>query len=93
MSPGAIKAALRHKRWQRLNEHVVCMHTGPLTAEEVHLAVLASCPATIALAGLTATAVHGVTGFEVPEVHVLVGRGTRVLPVPASRSSCTKCGC
>lgn len=80
-SPGAIKAAIRHERWQRLNEHVVCLHTGPLTVEEMRTAVLASCAAACALAGVTATAVHGVTGFEALEVHVVVARGSRVLPV------------
>ena len=80
-SPGAVKAAIRHKRWQRLNEHVVCLHTGPLTADETLQAVLASCPARCGLAGLTAVGVHGVTGFGVPDVHVLVAAGTRVLPV------------
>ena len=80
-SPGAVKAALRHNRWQRLNEHVVCRHTGPLTPDETLQAVLLSCPARCGLAGLTSIAVHRVTGFGVAEVHVLVASGTRVLPV------------
>lgn len=81
VTQGAIKAALRSGRWQRLNEHVVCMHTGSLTQDEMREAVLASCSSQRALAGLTGVAVHGVRGFEVCEVHVLTVKGARVLPV------------
>lgn len=81
VTPSAIKAALKARRWQRLNEKVVCLHNGALTVEEARAAVVASCAARCALAGLTATAVHGVAGFDTPEVHVLVGRGSRVLAV------------
>ena len=81
MTPGAVKAALRSGRWRRLNEHVVALHTGTLTIEEAHAAVVASCATRCALAGLTSVAVHGVSGFPTPEVHVLIGRGGRVLPV------------
>ena len=81
MTPGVIRAALRAGRWQRLNEHVVCLHTGRLTLDEQREAVVASCAARCALAGVTAVAVHGVTGFETPEIHLVVGRGGRVLAV------------
>src|SRR5436309_1690291 len=81
MTPSAIRAALQGDRWQRLNEHVVCMHTGTLTVDEMREAVLASCSSLCALAGLTGMAVHGVRGFATPEIHVLVGKSCRVLPV------------
>jgi hypothetical protein len=79
---GQIRAEIAGRRWQSLNENVVCRHNGPLTREQGRLAVLLGAQRPAALCGLTALELAGISGFETSTVHIVVRRGARVLPVP-----------
>ncbi|MBA4608728.1 MULTISPECIES: hypothetical protein [Aeromicrobium] len=56
---------------------MVVTHSGPLTAEQRERAVLAACPTSSALAGLTAATRLGLRGFEPTEVHVVLPAGAK----------------
>lgn len=58
------------------------MHNGPLTEQQRRWAVFLSAPAPAALCGRTAMTMWGVAGHADVGIHILVGRGARVLPVP-----------
>ncbi|HWB68053.1 MAG TPA: hypothetical protein VG708_14615 [Mycobacteriales bacterium] len=78
----AVRANLRARRWQVLNDQVICAHNGSLRPEQARWAVWLSAPFPSALCSLTAMELRGVRGFETAAVHILVQRGARVLPVP-----------
>ena len=80
-----VDAQLDAGRWRRLNDHVVALHNGPLLRRAQMWAVLLSAQGIAALCSLTVLELHGVKGFSVEEIHVLVQRGARVLPVPGVR--------
>lgn len=69
---------LRCGHWQRLGRQVLVLHTGPLTARQQDWAAVLAMPGTAALAGLTAAARQGLTGFSDDVRHVLVPAGTHV---------------
>jgi hypothetical protein len=77
----AIRAQIDGRRWQELNEHVVVNHNGPLTHRQRMWAAYLSAPQPAAMCGLTAMAQWGVTGYETEDVHIVVRRGARLMPV------------
>lgn len=77
-----IRSELRARRWRLVGPRVVVLHRGPLTREQRWwIAVLHAGPGS-ALAGLSAAAAGGLTGWDRPEVHVVVPKGRRVPPLP-----------
>jgi hypothetical protein len=82
VSPSRQKAQLAAGRWQRLNERVICLHNGPLTRRQQLWAVLLSAPNQAALCGLTVLELHRIWGFATAQIHVVVGKGARLLAVP-----------
>jgi hypothetical protein len=85
-TPAAVVAHVAAGRWRALNEHVIVTHNGPLTWRQKLWAVDLSAPEPHAMAGLTAMQQWRITGFESDEVHVLVVRGARPLPVQGVRT-------
>lgn len=83
MIPSRYRAEIGAGRWRLLNEQVVCMHNGPLTWNQACWAVVLSAQGVAALCGLTAMQRLGVRGFETDDIHVLVSKSLRVLPVAA----------
>jgi hypothetical protein len=74
-----VRRRTRSELWSPLGGNVVALHTGTLTAEQrLWRAVLAQGEQLVALAGPTAAALHGLTGFESDTVHVLLPLGARV---------------
>lgn len=63
-------------RWQTIGPRVVVLHSGVLTdRQRLWVATLHSGPDS-ALAGLTAAAAEGLTGFDSPTLHTLVPHGS-----------------
>lgn len=73
---------VRAARWQTAGTQAVVSHNGPLTPEQQVWVSVINGRGGAALAGLTATALHGLAGYPSPELHVLVRQGVRVLPQP-----------
>lgn len=63
--------------WQRPCRGVVVTHNGPLTFDERVAVALASAPPGSALAGPTALAIDGFTGFDDGQLHIVIPRGGR----------------
>lgn len=58
-------------------------HGGPLTASQLRWAAVLACGPGVALAGLTAAGLSGLTGFEDRRIHLLIPASRRVrLPFP-----------
>ena len=80
----AVRSQLAARRWQAFGPRVVVLHNGPLTPRQQRWrAVLSQHHA--ALAGPTAAAEHGLSGFSddgADMVHVLVPHGSRVASIP-----------
>lgn len=76
-----IRSQIDAGRWRELNEKVVVGHNGPLTWRQRLWAVYLSAPDPAGICGLSSLQSWRVKGFETDDVHVLVGRGARVLPV------------
>jgi len=77
-----VRAQLAAQRWQRPVRAVVVTHNGPLKSAQRHLTALRGCAPGGALAGLTALAIDGFTGFEAQEVYVVLPSGARRPPEP-----------
>lgn len=70
-----VQGHLRARRWQLAGPQVLVLHTGPLSEEtRLWTAVLNAGPKA-ALCAWTALAVWGLTGWQRPRVHLVVGRG------------------
>lgn len=83
LSPAALRAQLSARRWQVRGPGVVVLHNGPLTGRQrLWCAVLAGGGQLCALAGPTAAAAQGLSGFEDERVHLVVPRGARLAPQP-----------
>ncbi|MBW9208778.1 hypothetical protein KV100_03850 [Mumia sp. zg.B21] len=63
--------------WQRPHRGVVVLHNGPLTAEQTTMVRLLSCSPGAVLAGPSALAYDGLTGFETDATYVSVPIGAR----------------
>jgi len=80
----AVRARIRLQRWQVCGRRVVVLHNGPLTPRQRQwVAVLSQHQA--ALAGITAAAEFGLTGFDDGRVHLLVEFGARRHQVPGAQ--------
>lgn len=79
LTPGAIDAELRARRWRAVGRHVIVLSNGPLSdAQRAWVAVLMfEKPA--ALVGLSAATAAGLTGFAPERVHVVVPHDTHVV--------------
>jgi hypothetical protein len=75
-------AQVQSGRWRQVNELVIVLHNGPLTAEQRETAVVMSAAGVAALGGLTAATRGGLKGFETEAVHVLIQRGAKLLDTP-----------
>jgi hypothetical protein len=76
----AVARQITARRWQVLGPRIVVLHNGPLTRDQrLWAGVLNSGGA---LAGPTAAAEHGLTGFDDERVHIVVPPNRRVPAVP-----------
>ncbi|MFC8921178.1 hypothetical protein [Cellulosimicrobium sp. NPDC057127] len=79
ITPGHVATQLRARRWTQVSSDVVLLHNGPPTARsELWIAVLGA-PEPVAIGSWTALALHGLTGWPRPGVHVVVRRGARTV--------------
>jgi hypothetical protein len=85
LSEAEILADLDGRRWQRLNDHVIATHNGPLNRSQAMWAVVLSAPGAVALCAETVYELFGVPGAETEVIHVLIPRGGRPLPVSGVR--------
>ena len=81
LSEAEVLANLDGRRWQRLNDHVIATHNGPLTRRQAMWAVVLSAPGSVALCAETVYELFAVPGAETEVVHVLIPRGGRPLRV------------
>jgi hypothetical protein len=81
VSGSYVRAQLTARRWQELNDIVICTHNGPLTERQSWWAAVLTAQPPVGLCSLTAMQYWDITGFPTPTVHILVVRGARVLPL------------
>lgn len=72
VSRGVIRHKLASERWRRRTESVLTTTTGPLSPEQERWVAVLHCGPDAMLGGLTALAVHGLTGWTRDEVTVIV---------------------
>lgn len=79
LTKARVVAQLDARRWRALSPELIVMHNGPLTElQQRWAATLAVGP----LAGRTALAQHGLTGWPSPSIEVVMPKGDRpVLPL------------
>ena len=80
----AVRAQVTARRWQTFGPRVVVLQSGPLTSRQQCWRAVLSQPQA-ALAGLTAAAEHGLSGFGDETLHVVVPYGAHVFPVAGVR--------
>jgi hypothetical protein len=81
-SESYFRAQIAARRWQSLNDSVICTHNGSLTATQQRWAAVLTAQPPVALASLTALECWGVAGLATADIHILVRRGARVSPLP-----------
>jgi len=67
-----VRAAVQARRWQAFGRRVVVLHNATLSAPQREWVAVLLAGKPVALAGLTAAAAAGLTGFGSDRVHVLV---------------------
>jgi hypothetical protein len=72
-----VRSQLCARRWRRIGRAIV-RHNGMVTPAEERQVALVNCGPRAVLTAFTAAALHGLTGWERDQVHVLVPRGARV---------------
>lgn len=77
LTPGAVRAQLAARRWQRIGRSVVVLHNGPLTEAQQAWAALLQSPEGSAVSGPTAMALDGVVDRLARGVHITVPCGQR----------------
>lgn len=78
LSDDQVRGQLDARRWQRVTGTVLATHNGPLSADQVRLAVVltaVSSEKAAALCAWTALEVDGLTGWRRPRIHVVVPAG------------------
>ncbi len=70
--PDHVRAAVRARRWQAFGRRVVVLHNATLSSRQREWVAVLLAGKPVALAGLTAAAAAGLTGFSSDRVHVLV---------------------
>jgi len=78
MSRFALEAQLAAQRWQVVSATVVVMHNGPLSRTQRWMAAVLTAEGPAALAARTAAQAHGLVGWEVEPIHIVVRRGAKV---------------
>jgi len=73
----AVASNIRAGRWQLATPNVVVLQNSPLTKRQREWVAILAQNAPAALAGLTAAAAHGLTGFETDVVHVVIPDNVR----------------
>jgi hypothetical protein len=81
----AVASHIRGGRWQRATPSVVILHAGPPTRRQREWVAVLAQNAPAALAGITAAARHGLTGFETDVVHVVIPASVRPKRLPDVR--------
>jgi hypothetical protein len=76
-----VRRSLARGLWQQPERGVVVDHNGPLSRTERDLVRLAACAPRSALAGLSALRFDGLTGFDLPDTHVVLPEGSKRLAV------------
>jgi len=73
-----VSAQLRARRWQRVADQVVCLHTGALPEPALHWAAVLQGGPRAHLDGVTALIASGLKRFDESRIRVSVPRGARV---------------
>lgn len=73
-----VRDQVRARRWHLVGPRVVVLDRGELTIDQRWWLAVLHGGATAALAGRSALAAAGLTGWPTEDVHVVVGKGTRV---------------
>lgn len=73
-----IQANLRARRWQRIGDQSVCLHTGPVSADGLHWAAVFQGGPRAQLDGASALVASGLERFDVRRIRVSVPRGSKV---------------
>lgn len=76
VTQAAVRWKLESGRWTSIGPLVVALQSGPLTEEQRQWAAVLS-GGTAAVAGRSALALAGLTGFEETDLHILVPHGRR----------------
>lgn len=74
---GALRNKVERGMWQKPCRGVVVLHNGPLSFDQRHAVALASAANGAALAGLTALAYDRFTGFDSPQLQIVLPSGAR----------------
>lgn len=77
-----VTAQIRARRWRRVTDQVLAVHTGPLTQEGLHWAAVFQGGPRAHLDGASALVASGLTRYTVDRVRVSVPRGARVRRTP-----------
>lgn len=72
-----VTAQVRARRWQRVSDQVLAVHTGPLTQDGLHWAAVFQGGPRAHLDGASALLASGLTRFTVDRIRVSVPRGAR----------------
>lgn len=75
LGPDVVRRRVASGRWQLLGPHVVVLHTGPPGSSARRWAAVLDAGPAGALGAWTALALHGLTGWERPDVHLVVPPG------------------
>jgi hypothetical protein len=78
----AIHAQVSGRRWKRHGPNVIVAHNGPLNPLQEQWVAVLHCHPKAALAGRSAAAAGGLSGWASPGVEVLVRRGVSVAALP-----------
>lgn len=71
-----IDAADAARRWRAYGRHVIVLHNGPLSASQREWVAVLLPDKPVALAGPSAVAAAGMTGFEPDRVHIVLAHDT-----------------
>jgi hypothetical protein len=76
--PCRIRAQIRARRWRAYGRFVLVLGNAPLTPAQREWAAVLMVTKPVGLAGLSAAAAGGLTGFEPERVHIVVRHATHV---------------
>lgn len=77
LTRSALDAQLESGRWRSVGPLLAVTHNGPLTPEQQEWVAVLSAAGPVALAGRTAAAKDGLTGWSTPGIEIVVPRGAR----------------
>lgn len=73
-----VTAHLRARRWQRVSDQTLALHSGPVSESGMHWAAVFQGGPRAHLDGASALVAHGLKRFDAPRIRVSVPRGARV---------------